>query len=116
MWIYFKTEPTLFTVGFFSPANSQFVSCEDYSTAKEAGNRCNYLNGGALVNNQILAEAQLLGPTNNYLRQIADELARVATILNVVCGLVNEDAGDRKLQIEHNDRIASALEGLENMR
>lgn len=46
MWIYFQSEPELWTVGFYKP-NGTFMTESDYNHKNEAAARCNYLNGGA---------------------------------------------------------------------
>lgn len=44
-WIYIQTEANLWTVGFYDP-EGKFHGDSDHSSREEAGNRCNYLNGG----------------------------------------------------------------------
>jgi hypothetical protein len=45
MWVYIKSEPRLWTVGFYSPDGSWNPE-SDWSTSKEAAARVHYLNGG----------------------------------------------------------------------
>lgn len=45
-WVYIKTEPSLWTVGFYDP-NGKWHSDSDADSPEEAANRCHFLNGGA---------------------------------------------------------------------
>lgn len=45
MWVYLKTEPRLWTVGFYDP-NGIWQSDSDHDTKEGAANRCAFLNGG----------------------------------------------------------------------
>lgn len=45
MWVYIKTEPQLWTVGFYTP-DGEFETDSDYDVREEAAARCHYLNGG----------------------------------------------------------------------
>ena len=45
MWVYLHTEPSLWTVGFYSP-DGKWHPDSDWSTKEDAGERCHYLNGG----------------------------------------------------------------------
>ena len=45
MWVYIKTEPQLFTVGFYSP-DGKWHTDGDWGTREEAAKRVHYLNGG----------------------------------------------------------------------
>ena len=45
MYVYVRTEDSLYTVGFFDPAGT-WHSDSDWGTQKEAGKRVHYLNGG----------------------------------------------------------------------
>lgn len=45
-WVYIKSEPRLWTVGFYDP-NGKFVPESDHSSDEEAAARVHYLNGGA---------------------------------------------------------------------
>lgn len=45
MYVYIKTEPSLWTVGFYKP-DGTWTPESDYSTQQEAANRVHYLNGG----------------------------------------------------------------------
>jgi hypothetical protein len=44
-WIYKKTEPRLWTVGYYTP-NGEWYPTADYGTEKEAVEQVHYLNGG----------------------------------------------------------------------
>jgi hypothetical protein len=44
-YVYKKTEPKLWTVGFYSP-DGKFQPESDYSSSDEAAKRVHYLNGG----------------------------------------------------------------------
>lgn len=44
-WVYLKTEPRLWTVGFYDPAG-KWQPENDYNNAEEAAKRVHYLNGG----------------------------------------------------------------------
>ena len=45
MYVYIKTEPQLYTVGFYDP-QGEWQPEGDYSTKEEAADRVAYLNGG----------------------------------------------------------------------
>lgn len=45
MYVYLKSEPSLWTVGFYAP-DGKFIPESDYSTEKEAATRVHWLNGG----------------------------------------------------------------------
>ena len=44
-WIYIKSEPQLWTVGFYNP-DGKFEPESDHDTSAAAAARVNYLNGG----------------------------------------------------------------------
>ena len=44
MYIYIKSEPNLWTVGFYNP-DGKFISESDWDTKEEAAERVHYLNG-----------------------------------------------------------------------
>jgi hypothetical protein len=45
MWVYRRTEPSLWTVGFYSP-DGEWHTDSDYSDREPAAQRVHYLNGG----------------------------------------------------------------------
>ena len=45
VWIYRRTEPGLWTVGFYDP-HGTWHPTTDHDTADEAAERCHWLNGG----------------------------------------------------------------------
>ena len=45
MWIYIRSEPGVFTVGFYSP-DGKFHADSDWGSTAEAAARVHYLNGG----------------------------------------------------------------------
>ena len=48
MYVYVKTEKTLWTVGFYAP-DGKFNTDSDWNSKEEAGERVAYLNGGNVV-------------------------------------------------------------------
>jgi hypothetical protein len=46
MWVYKKTEPQLWTVGFYDP-KSEWYPESDHRSEKEAAERVHWLNGGS---------------------------------------------------------------------
>jgi len=44
-WVYIKTEPYLWTVGFYDPSGN-FQTDSDHDSKEDAAKRCNFLNGG----------------------------------------------------------------------
>ena len=44
MYVYIKSEPTLYTVGFYNP-DGKWIPESDYDTKEEAAKRVHYLNG-----------------------------------------------------------------------
>lgn len=45
IWVYIRTEPGLWTVGFYAP-DGQFQPESDHGSTDEAAERVHYLNGG----------------------------------------------------------------------
>jgi hypothetical protein len=45
MYIYIRSEPGLWTVGFYTPTG-EWVPESDHATSEEAARRVHYLNGG----------------------------------------------------------------------
>ena len=43
-WVYIRSEPKLWTVGFYDPAG-EWHPDSDHGTSEEAAERCAYLNG-----------------------------------------------------------------------
>lgn len=61
MYVYIKSEPGLWTVGFYSPGG-QWRSDSDHSDKEEAARRVHYLNGGQEekeINPYLLAGEEL---------------------------------------------------------
>jgi len=46
MYVYIKSEPQLYTVGFYNP-KGEWNSESDWPTAEKAASRVHYLNGGS---------------------------------------------------------------------
>ena len=46
MWVYLHTEPSLWTVGFYSP-DGKWHAESDWNTPEEAAERVYWLNGGS---------------------------------------------------------------------
>ena len=46
MWVYIRTEQSLWTVGFYSP-DGKWHADTDYTSPEEAVKRVHYLNGGS---------------------------------------------------------------------
>lgn len=44
-WVYIRSEPGLWTVGFYDP-EGRWHADSDYEDREEAAKRCAYLNGG----------------------------------------------------------------------
>jgi hypothetical protein len=44
-WVYIRSEPGLYTVGFYDP-NGEWHPDSDWGKKSEAADRCHYLNGG----------------------------------------------------------------------
>jgi hypothetical protein len=45
-WVYIKTEPRLWTVGFYAPDGTWHTD-SDFNSSELAAARCAYLNGGS---------------------------------------------------------------------
>jgi len=45
VWVYVKTEPRLWTVGFYAP-DGEFHTDSDHGSKDDAADRVHYLNGG----------------------------------------------------------------------
>lgn len=46
MYVYIKSEPNLWTVGFYDP-NGKWISESDYNLKEDAAERVHWLNGGS---------------------------------------------------------------------
>jgi len=46
MWVYIRSEPGLWTVGFYNP-NGKWQTDGDFDTREDAAERVHYLNGGS---------------------------------------------------------------------
>ena len=46
-WFYIRSEPGLWTVGFYKP-DGEWEAESDHNTAEAAASRVNYLNGGSV--------------------------------------------------------------------
>jgi len=55
MWVYKRTDPGCWTVGYYDPAGKWWTD-SDHSTREEAAKRVAWLNGSSAVN-QALGEA-----------------------------------------------------------
>lgn len=56
MYVYIKSEPRLWTVGFYRP-DGTWEPESDHSSIEEAVDRVHYLNGGAIKNLQASASS-----------------------------------------------------------
>jgi len=45
MWVYIRSEPNLYTVGFYSPSG-EWHTDSDHGDREDAARRVHYLNGG----------------------------------------------------------------------
>jgi len=45
MWVYIKSEPNLWTVGYYNP-NGEWIPDSDHDEKYKASERVHYLNGG----------------------------------------------------------------------
>lgn len=50
-YVYIKSEPNLWTVGFYDPYGN-WISEKDYDSKQEAAERVHYLNGGSQGNEE----------------------------------------------------------------
>ena len=48
MYVYIRSEPGVWTVGFYKP-NGDFITESDYSSREEAAERVAWLNGGVKI-------------------------------------------------------------------
>ena len=59
-WVYVRSEPGLYTVGFYSP-DGEWYTDSDHGSKEDAGNRVAQLNGQRLDNlNDLLRKALIL--------------------------------------------------------
>ena len=58
-WVYIKSEPRLWTVGFYRP-DGEFESESDYRDCEEAADRVHYLNGGARAETSPVVSAHIV--------------------------------------------------------
>lgn len=73
MYVYRRTDPNLWTVGFYGPDG--WVAESDFSSTERAAARVNYLNGGSSDYSQVVAAIETavrelrsdLGATTLYL-------------------------------------------------
>lgn len=59
MYVFIKSEPRLWTVGFFQP-DGKFYPIEDFSSPEEAGRHTAFLNGGPNPEERLLNEIRRL--------------------------------------------------------
>jgi hypothetical protein len=83
-WVYIKSEPGLWTVGFYKP-NGEWEPESDHDSGEKAAKRINYLNGG---NNDALVGA---------LKSIVDAFGSQGHTLAL------------RINGEHMDKVRSAL-------
>jgi hypothetical protein len=69
MWVYIQSEPTLWTVGHYSPSG-QWHTDSDHGTQEEASLRCAWLNGSGVLNPTQLAAPALLEALEEFVRDI----------------------------------------------
>jgi hypothetical protein len=50
MWVYIRSEPNLYTVGFYDPSG-EWHTDSDFSDREAAAERVHYLNGGTTAKN-----------------------------------------------------------------
>lgn len=71
MYIYKRTEPGLFTVGFYDPSG-QWVAESDHVEIRSAAARVHYLNGGVdaeLIGELVAHVCRLLVDINNSIKE-----------------------------------------------
>jgi hypothetical protein len=92
-YVYVRSEPTLWTVGFYQP-NGRWEPDSDHGSAKEAAARVRWLNGGAYAD----AEAQTLVAVRDLVeRWDADRSAfpdGAASVLDQIISIFVGDTGE----------------------
>jgi hypothetical protein len=74
VWVYMRTEPNLYTVGYYDPSHN-WHGDSDHGNVRDAANRVHFLNGGSSTPHQV--------ETNRHLADIAQSLARIARSMEV---------------------------------
>jgi hypothetical protein len=97
-WFYFRSEPGLYTVGFYDPAN-KWQPESDHSSPEEAAKRVHYLNGGDESCGQPDRDAKLLAEAQT------DLLAAIETVLPYL-----PDRNDAKDYAATNEGRASSFQ------
>ncbi|MBF6329790.1 hypothetical protein [Nocardia transvalensis] len=57
-WVYMRTEPQLWTVGFYTP-DGEWKTDSDYGSREEAAERVSWLNGGQHAERQSRSQRQM---------------------------------------------------------
>jgi hypothetical protein len=107
MFVYFQSEPRLYTVGFFNPSGT-WVSESDHETADAAARRVHWLNGGTDTDAGLIALAA---------RALEPFAAMVAVLDRRWCN-ENEAAGSEqgRAALEMKRKCAFAAEALLHCR
>lgn len=61
VYVYIKSEPGLWTVGFFNPETSEWVSESDHGTSRDAARRVSFLNGGVFYEPETSPRDRVIG-------------------------------------------------------
>lgn len=77
MYVYIKSEPGLYTVGFYRP-DGGWVPEGDYPEQRLAAERVSYLNGGGVDARDLDPLLDRLGAVASLLEDLRDSAARIA--------------------------------------
>ncbi len=67
-YVYVKSEPGLWTVGFYAP-NDKFIAESDHESPERAASRCRHLNGGSNRTDEIQCLEKALFYIDHYRKQ-----------------------------------------------
>ena len=98
MWVYLKSEPNLYTVGFYDPQGG-WEPESDWLTSKDAAKRVRYLNGsgsGSESESELLDALQfLLAEFNQHVSEDCD-CDKVREAADVACRAIANYKGDKQ--------------------
>ena len=64
-WVYIKSEPNLWTVGFYRP-DGEWEAESDFNSTEAAAARCHYLNGGSHGQKTRCSDSEREAEINEY--------------------------------------------------
>lgn len=107
-YVYKKTEPTLWTVGFYNPAN-EWVAETEWNSANEAAQRVSYLNGNTFPNVQLERSLRL---TDKSLTSAIDRIETLEQKYTKLASMFDEMMNVQEHWQKREENILKAIEQL----